>query len=402
MLEPGPIDLDVKVILVGERILYYLLAQYDPDFSELFKVQVDFDDEFERSDDNVHLYARLIATIAAREQLKALNAAACAALIDESSRMAADSQRLSLQVGRLSELMSQADHWAGVAGRKHIGAVDVARAITEQTRRASRLHENFQQAVARNILLIDTDGEKIGQINGLSVVQFGGSAFGRPSRITARVRVGSGQIIDIERETKLGGPLHSKGVLILSSYLAANYALNAPMCLWASLVFEQSYGGVDGDSASSAELYALLSALSGVPILQSYAVTGSVNQLGEVQAIGAVSEKIEGFFDICQARGLNGRQGVLIPQSNVVHLVLRPRVIDAVRAGQFQIHAIANVHEGIERLTGLPAGARDDGGAFPEGSINARVEARLQQFAVTRRSYGANKDEHDDGAKQSG
>jgi predicted ATP-dependent protease len=232
------------------------------------------------------------------------------------------------------------------------------------------------------------------------VVQFGGCAFGRPSRITARVRVGSGQIIDIERETKLGGPLHSKGVLILSSYLAANYALSAPMCLWASLVFEQSYGGIDGDSASSAELYALLSALSGVPILQSFAVTGSVNQLGEVQAIGGVNEKIEGFFDICQARGLNGRQGVLIPQSNVVHLVLRARVIDAVRAGKFQIHAIANVHEGIERLTGLPAGARDDDGKYPEGSINAKVEARLQHFAVTRRSYGANKDEHDGGAKQ--
>lgn len=387
VLDPQPIDLDIKVILIGERILYYLLSEYDPDFSELFKVQVDFENEFDRSSSNIPLYARLIATIARRENLKPLDASAVAAIIDESSRIAEDSERLTLQLGQVSDLMREADHWAKIAERDCINAVDVAKGIEEQLHRASRIQEKSREAMERNIILIDTAGEKIGQVNGLSVVQLGKFLFGHPSRITARVRMGAGKIIDIERESKLGGPIHSKGVLILSSYLAANYASSAPMSLWASLVFEQSYAGVEGDSASCAELYALLSALAEQPISQSIAVTGSVNQLGEVQAIGGVNEKIEGFFDLCETRGLSGRQGVIIPKSNVPHLVLRPRVVEAVRAGKFHIHAVETIAEGIELLTGIPAGDRAADGQYPEGSINAKVEARLQQFADIRRTY---------------
>ena len=399
MLEPQPIELDAKVILIGERILYYLLTELDPDFSELFKVQVDFDDEFDRSNDNVQLYARLIATIANRMELKPFDAAATAALIDESSRMAEDSERLTLKLGLLADLIREADHWAESAKRDHIIAEDVAKSIDEQVRRANRIQEKYQEAIERKILLIDTTGEKIGQVNALSVIQLGKFPFGRPSRITARVRMGSGKIIDIERETKLGGPIHSKGVLILSSYLSANYIPKAPLSLWASLVFEQSYGGIEGDSASCAELYALLSALSDLPISQSFAVTGSVNQLGEVQAIGGVNEKIEGFFDICHKRGLTGKQGVLIPKSNVAHLVLRPRVVDAVRDGQFHIHAVATISEGIELLTGVPAGVRGTDEQYPTGSVNAKVEARLSRFAEIRRVYmvkDSESDEHKD------
>jgi predicted ATP-dependent protease len=242
--------------------------------------------------------------------------------------------------------------------------------------------------VTRNTILIDTDGAKVGQINGLSVIGMGGYSFGRPSRITARVRMGTGKLVDIEREVELGGPLHSKGVMILSGYLTATYALDLPFSLHASLVFEQSYGGVDGDSASSAELYSLLSALSGLPLDQSFAVTGSVNQLGEVQAIGGVNEKIEGFFDTCAARGLTGRQGVLIPQANVEHLMLRDRVVDAARDGQFRIIPVRRIDEGIALLTGKQAGERGEDGLFPEGSVNALVEARLRGFAERRRAFG--------------
>ena len=238
-------------------------------------------------------------------------------------------------------------------------------------------------------ILVDTDGEAVGQINGLSVIQIGRTAFGKPSRISARIRMGRGNLVDIEREVKLGGPLHSKGVLILSSYLGATYLPDKPLSLSASLVFEQSYGGVDGDSASSAELYALLSALSGAPINQSFAVTGSVDQNGHVQAIGGVNEKIEGFYDVCEARGLTGRQGVLIPASNVKHLMLNHRVVEAVRRGRFAIHAVSTIDEGIEILTGIKAGTRGADGKFPEETIGARVEAKLLALAESRKAFAS-------------
>lgn len=389
-LEPEPIPLNVKVVLIGERILFYLLSTLDPDFPNLFKVQVDFDEEMARSEENVTLYAQLIATIAKNENLRPLKVDAVALVIEETARLAEDAERLSLKVGQLTDLLREADFWAGEANRRKTTAKDVERAVSEQIYRADRIRQRSYEFIERGTILINTQGETVGQINALSVLSMGNFRFGQPSRITARVRMGAGKLIDIERETKMGGPLHSKGVLILSSYLAANYARDVPMSLWASIVFEQSYGGVDGDSASSSELYALLSALADVPIQQSFAVTGSVNQLGQVQAIGGVNEKIEGFYDICKAQGLTGKQGVLIPASNVKHLMLRSDVVKAAAKGQFNIYPVETIDEGIELLTGKTAGIRDGDGKFPPNSINGLVETRLETFAQTRKLFLAN------------
>ena len=394
-LEPEPIPLTLKVVLIGERLLYYLLSAYDPEFSELFKVEADFDEEIPRSSENQPEYARLIAAIAQRERLLPLDAPGVALVIEEAARLADDAERLTLNVGQLKDLLSEADFWAKEGGADQIGAGHVERAVTEQKYRADRLRERSLEVIERGTVLIDTEDEVVGQVNGLSVISLGKTSFGRPSRITARTRMGSGKLIDIERETKLGGPIHTKGVLILSGYLAATYALDAPMSLWASIVFEQSYGGVEGDSASSAELYALLSALADVPITQSLAVTGSVNQNGKVQAIGGVNEKIEGFFDICSKRGLTGQQGVLIPTSNQKNLMLRKDVVSAAEHGKFAIYPIETIAQGIELLTGKPAGAREANGRFPEGSINWRVEETLKRFACARRAFGDGDQEHD-------
>ena len=390
-LEPDPIPLDTKIVLIGDRSLYYILTMLDPDFPELFKVEVDFDDEFDRTDKNIAAYAQLISAIAAREEIKPIDRSALARLIDEIARLAEDAEKLSLQVGTVIDILREADHWASVAGRMQIAAEDVARAISERRRRSARARERAHEAINRNIVLIDIAGAVVGQVNGLSILQLGMHNFGRPTRITARARLGTGRVIDIEREVELGGPLHSKGILILSGFLSSRYAQDVPISLQASLVFEQSYGGVDGDSASSAELYALLSALSGVPIRQSFAVTGSVNQLGQVQAIGGVNDKIEGFFDVCAARGLTGDQGVLIPIANVNHLMLRDDVVEACRAGRFAVIPVATIDQGIEILTERVAGTRQDDGRFPPDSINGLVEARLQEFAALRRHYGVDR-----------
>jgi predicted ATP-dependent protease len=281
----------------------------------------------------------------------------------------------------------EADSWAAAADRRVIGLSDVRRALDEKVRRSSRLRDRSQESILQEVALIDTTGSRLGQVNGLSVLEFGGFRFGRPTRITCRVRPGAGKVVDIEREVELGGPIHSKGVLILSGFLAGRYALDAPMSLFASLVFEQSYGGVEGDSASSAELYALLSALAESPLRQDLAVTGSVNQQGDVQAIGGVNEKIEGFFDICRARGLTGSQGVLIPRANVQHLMLRQDVLDACAAGQFAIYPIASIDAGIALLTGRTPGMRQTDGQFTEGSVNRLVEDRLKAYARIRQSF---------------
>lgn len=386
-LQPDPIPLDVRVVLVGDRLLHALLTMFDPDFDELFKLDADFSEEVERNPDALMLYARVVGTYAKREKLRPIAASGVARLLDEATRLAGDTAKLSLRLGALADILREADYYAGARGSDLTDAPDIERAIGEKERRAARVKERMQEAILRDTVLVDTTGAKVGQINGLSVIALGNTAFGRPSRITARVRMGSGKLIDIEREVELGGPLHSKGVMILSGYLAATYALDVPFSLHASLVFEQSYGGVDGDSASSAELYSLLSAISGIPIAQGLAVTGSVNQLGEIQAIGGVNEKIEGFFDICAARGLTGDQGVLIPRANVDHLMLRRPVVEAVEAGTFHVIPVATIAEGIEILTGTVAGARGSDGAFPDGSLNARVEARLRDFAETRRAF---------------
>ena len=386
-LEAEAIPLTVKVVLFGDRRLYYLLCAYDPDFDSLFKVPADFADRAVRTDESVMLYARQIATLARREGLRPLNRAAVARAIEHGSRLAGDSERLSIHLRGLADLLREADHWAATDDSKLIRAVHIERTIEAQTHRADRIREEIQEEIARGTILIDVTGERVGQINGLAVLQLNRFAFGRPSRITARVRLGRGEVIDIERRVELGGPLHSKGVMILSGYLGATFGQTRPLSLSASLVFEQSYGGVDGDSASSTELYALLSALSGAPIRQSLAVTGSVNQHGEVQAIGGVNEKIEGFFDICRAHGLTGDQGVLIPATNVKHLMLRADVVAAARAGRFRIFPIETINQGIAVLTGIPAGRARKDGTYPEDSINGRVAKRLDDFAAAARRY---------------
>ena len=387
-LEPQPIPLDVKVVLLGERSLYYLMHEYDPDFSELFKVAADFDDQMDRGDDNNLAYAHLIGTLIRKENLRHFDRSAVARLIERSARMVGDSEKLSTHMQSVADLLREASYWAGEAGEETVSSDHVRKAIEAQVKRLNRVEDRMKEAILRQTILIDTEGEQIGQINGLSVLMLGNYAFGRPSRITARVRLGKGEVIDIERQVELGGPLHSKGVLILSSYLGSRYASDRPLSLSASLVFEQSYGGIDGDSASSAELYALLSVLAEAPIKQSLAVTGSVNQRGQVQAIGGVNEKIEGFFDICNARGLTGDQGVLIPSANVKHLMLRQEVVDAVSEDKFRIYPISTIEEGIEVLTGIPAGEMDEEGHFPEGSINQRVVARLESMTETQRAFG--------------
>ena len=388
-LEPDPVPLDIKVALYGEPLLYYLLYQLDPDFVDLFKVEADFSERMDRDDGNQQLYARMIATLARQQDLQPFDCAAVASVIERSARLVGDAQKLSTHVRDITDLLREADYWTREAGKDTVRAENVRQAIEAQIYRADRIRERMQEAIQRDIVLIDTDGERVGQVNGLSVIMLGNFAFGRPSRITARVRLGKGDVLDIEREVDLGGPLHSKGVLILAGFLGARYAGEQPLSLSASLVFEQSYGGVDGDSASSAELYALLSAIAEVPVRQSLAVTGSVNQHGVVQAIGGVNEKIEGFYDVCQARELSGEQGVLIPASNVQHLMLRQDVVEAVEAGRFHIYPIETVDQGIEILTGLTAGEPDEQGDYPEGSVNHRVKTRLAELAEKRQKFGA-------------
>jgi lon-related putative ATP-dependent protease len=386
-LEPEPIPLDVKIVMIGDRMLYYLLAQYDNDLRDLFKVAADFEERVDRTPEGEGLYAQLIGATARKLELRPLDRSAVARLIEYGSRLAADAEKLSTEVEDLGDVLTEADHYAGDGDRKVLSREDVQQAIDARIRRADRVRERIHEEIRRGTILIDTDGERAGQVNGLSVMQLGTQSFGRPNRITARVRMGTKGVLDIEREVALGGPLHSKGVLILSGFLGARYVAEHPLSLQASLVFEQSYGGVDGDSASAAELLALISALSEVPIRQCFAVTGSVNQHGQIQAIGGVNEKIEGFFDVCRARGFSDQQGVLIPTSNVKHLMLREDVVAAAAEGRFRVIAIETVDQGIEVLTGQPAGERDAEGRFPEGSVNQKVEARLMRFAEKARDF---------------
>jgi len=387
-LEPEPIPLDVKLVLVGERRLYDLLDALDPDFPSLFKIAADWEDEVERSVALDLRFAGLVATLARSAGLLPLDRGAVAAVVDRACRWAGDVDRLSTRVGPVGDLLREADFAARGVGRTVVTAADVRAAVAAFERREGRVRERLLEELRKGTFLVDTDGARVGQVNGLAVLQAGRLPFGRPSRITAKVRLGRGEVVDVEREVELGGPIHSKGVLILSAFLGARYATDHPLSLSASLAFEQSYGPVDGDSASSAEGYALLSALADVPLSQSYAVTGALNQHGEVQAVGGVNEKIEGFFALCSVRGLTGRQGVLIPAANVRHLMLSDEVVEACREGRFRVIPVSTVDEGLEVLTGLPAGVRDATGSFPEGSVNARVEARLVALARRRFELG--------------
>ncbi|MCC5971189.1 MAG: AAA family ATPase [Pararhodobacter sp.] len=387
-LEPDPVPLDLRVALVGDRMLHMLLEAYDPAFSQLFTVSAEFGDDIARDSDSVALFARLVAGVVRAEKLRPVSADGVAALIEAASREADDRTKLSLVLSRIWDILREADHHAGGTGDDTVSRTHVTAAQDAARRRHGRVPERMQENIRRGTLMIATRGSEVGQINALTVADLGAVRFGWPTRITARVRLGAGEVVDIERAVKLGGPIHSKGVMILSSYLSSHYLPETPLSLWASLVFEQSYGGVDGDSASVAELCAILSALAGVPLSQSFALTGSINQMGEVQPVGGVNEKIEGFFDACAAQGLTGRQGVILPRRNVDNLMLRPDVVAAVAEGRFHVHAITHVDQALELLTGLPAGARAMNGEFAPGSVNGNVEMRLLDFAEARRDYG--------------
>ncbi len=388
-LKPEPIPIDTKVVLIGERLLFYLLSEFDPEFANLFKVVADFESETERSSEAEADFAHDIAVMTRQRELLPFEASAVSEVMRRAVRLAGDRTKLSIHKRSLVDLMTEADYVARQESAKSVIGSHVKAAVAAQIKRLARLRDKDLEAIDRDIVLIETQGHALGQVNGLSVLQLGGFAFGRPSRITARVRMGGGKVIDIEREVKLGGPLHSKGVLILSGFLAGRYAIDRPLSLSATLVFEQSYGGVDGDSASSAELYAIMSVLSEISLRQDLAVTGSVDQVGRVQAIGGVNEKIEGFFDVCNKRGLTGTQGVLIPKSNLDHLVLREDVVEAAAAGKFFIFPVETIDQGIALLTGREAGDRDTEGAYPEESVNGLVEARLTAFAAARQVFGA-------------
>lgn len=385
-LQPEAIPLQVKIILIGEPIIYYLLAELDPEFSDWFKVAADLDDRIERSPANCRQFACWLATQARQSQLKALDREAVRRLIEHAARLAGDAERLSVLPRALLELMQEADYIAGGSGL--IAVTHVEQALAARTRRADRLRERVFEAIQRDLMLIATAGELIGQINGLATIAVAGFVFAHPVRLSAAVRIGDGEMIDIEREIELGGAIHSKGVMILAGFFAARFGRGMPLAFNASLVFEQTYGEVDGDSASLAELCALMSAIGAVPIRQHWAVTGSVNQYGAVQPIGAVNEKIEGFFDICASRGLSGEQGVIIPAANVRDLMLKPAVVEAVAAGRFRIAAVDHVDAAIELLTGLPAGEADSNGIIPEGCINYLVAMHLLELHSMKQPPG--------------
>ncbi|MGD2139042.1 MAG: AAA family ATPase [Burkholderiales bacterium] len=386
-IEPEPIPINLKVVLIGERLLYYLMSAYDPDFQELFKVEADFENDVPRNSNNTKLFAQLVAALGRVNKIIPLDRDAVARVIEHASRLADDSGKLTTHVRKITDLLRESEYFAHRSGRDVISRNDIEEALRAQIHRTDRVKRRTQQAILENVLLIDTAGVRCGQINGLAAATLGDATFAHPVRISATVRLGEGDVIDIEREVELGGAIHSKGVMILGSFLGARYSRGMPLSLNASLVFEQSYGPVEGDSASLAELCALLSVLSDVPIKQSLAVTGSVNQHGQVQAIGAVNHKIEGFFDICNARGLTGEQGVLIPDANVRHLMLREDVVDAVKAGKFHIYSVSDVDEAIELLTGVPAGLPDEQGTIPEGSINQLVATQIAEMTMQRRSF---------------
>ncbi|MDT8387703.1 MAG: AAA family ATPase, partial [Thiogranum sp.] len=388
-LEPQSIPLHIKVVLLGERLLYYLLCAYDPDFLELFKVSADFEDSVDRTTDSDQLYARLVATLARRNDLLPFDRSAVAAVIEQSMRMVGDQDKLSTHMRSIADLLRESSYWAGQAGLRVVRQDDVRRAVDYKIERVDRVRDRMHEAILRGTLMIDTSGTAVGQINGVSVIDLGEEGFGVPTRITATTRLGEGELVDIEREVDLAGPIHSKGVFILSSYLGSRYAPDYPLSLSASLTFEQSYGEVEGDSASLAELCALLSSLSGMPIRQSLAVTGSVNQRGQVQPVGGVNEKIEGFFNICNQRGLTGEQGVIIPDTNMKHLMLRMPVVEAVQAGRFNVYAVAHADQALELLTGTVAGVVDEEGLFPDASVNGRVQLQLRNLAGLRLHYAA-------------
>jgi lon-related putative ATP-dependent protease len=388
-IKPEPIPISVKVIIIGTPQIYQILSTQDPDFFELFKVRADFDTTMDRNDENIRNYASFICSLCEEGSLHHLDSSAVARVIEYGSRLAEDQNKLTTRFSHVSDIIREASFYAEQDGSEYTSDLHIVKAIETKIYRSNLIQEKIQEYITKGIFLIETEGEKIGQVNGLSVIGLGDIAFGRPSRVTATVGTGRGGIMDIEREAAMGGPIHTKGVLILSGFLNARYAQDKPLSLSARLVFEQSYEGVEGDSASSTELYAILSALSGLPINQAIAVTGSVNQAGEVQAIGGVNEKLEGFFEVCKAKGLTGKQGAMIPASNVQNLMLKEEILEAAQAGKFSIYPVRTIDEGIEVLTGVKAGTRQPDGSYEEGTVNYLVDRRLEEMAETMKEYRA-------------
>ncbi len=386
-LKPQPIPLSLKVILIGDPSLYQLMFTLDMEFRELFKVKAEFDSTMDRTEENVRRYAAFVCALCQKERLRHLDGSGLAKVVEHSSRLADNQEKLSTRFADVADAIREANFYAAEEKSEHINGHHMKKAVEEKTYRSKLIQEKIQEMIRKGVILIDTEAEKVGQVNGLSVMGLGDFAFGNPSRVTASLGLGREGVIDIERESKMGGPIHTKGVLILSGYLTEKYAKDKPLSLSARLVFEQSYGGVEGDSASSTELYALLSALSGIPIKQNLAVTGSVNQKGEVQAIGGINEKIEGFFEVCKARGFTGEQGVLMPASNIKNLMLKEEIVEAVKQGKFHIYYARTIDEGIEILTGVKAGARLPDGNFEEGTVNNRVDKRLKEMAEKLREF---------------
>ena len=380
-MRPNPIPVDVKVIMIGHQMIYHELYSLDEDFRKIFKVKADFDYEMERDERAFSDYASFISSRCQDEGLLHFDPSGVAEVVEHGAWLVDNRQKLSARFSDLADIVREAEYWARRTGDPAVTAAHVRRAVEERYYRSSLIEERIREMITDGTILVDVTGEAVGQVNGLAVIDLGDLRFGKPSRITAKTYMGRDGVVDIERESGMSGKIYEKGVLILSGFLGSKYAQERPLSLAASLCFEQSYEGIDGDSASSTELYALLSSLSGIPIRQGIAVTGSVNQNGEVQPIGGVNQKIEGFYDVCKAKGLTGAQGVMIPKQNVKNLMLRRDVVDAVAAGQFHVYAVRTIDEGMEILTGVGAGERGAGGAYPEGTVNDRVDRRLKEFA---------------------
>jgi lon-related putative ATP-dependent protease len=387
-LKPEPIEMDIKVVVISDDYLYSLLQFYDEDVKKIFKVRADFDTSMNRNDQSIRQFAEFINRKTQEDKLKPFDRAAVAALVEEAVRMTGRQEKISTSFPILTDLVREADYWSSADGQDVVQEQHVDKALQTRIYRSNLIEEKIQEMIDRGTLMIDVDGEVVGQVNGLAVYSLGDYTFGKPTRITASTSMGRAGIINIEREADLSGNTHNKGMLILTGYLRKKYAQDKPLSISASIAFEQSYSGVDGDSASSTEVYAILSSLSGVPLRQYIAVTGSVNQKGEVQAIGGVNHKIEGFFDCCRVKGLTGKQGVMIPESNVQDLMVRKDVVDAVQKGSFHIFAVKTIDEGIEILTGKAVGEMEPDGTYPEGTINALVDEKLKALAEGLKEFG--------------
>jgi ATP-dependent Lon protease len=386
-LKPEPIKCDVKVIMIGDDYIYNLLYFLDDDFKKIFKVKAEFDSEMEKTEKTIIDYARFIKKIGDEDKLQPVGRDGIAAIVEFGVRQAGRQKKLSTRFHLIADVIREADYWARKNGHQFVSRQDVQTAIKEKAERVGLVERKIREMIEEGTILIDTQGQTVGQVNGLAVYDTGELTFGQPTRITARTSMGRAGVISIEREADLSGKTHNKGVLILAGYLRGKYAQNKPFALSASIAFEQSYSGVDGDSASSTEVYAILSSLSGLPLRQDLAVTGSLNQKGEIQPIGGVNEKIEGFFAVCRAKGLTGTQGVIIPYQNVSNLMLSEEVTQAVKNGQFHIYPIKTIDEGLEILTGVKAGERREDGSFEEGTVNYLVDRELERLALAWREF---------------